>query len=145
MANNVNINDTVSTLINGMDGFLSSKTVVGQPITIDDTILIPLVDVSFGIACGSISGNKNSDAGGMGGKMSPSSVLVIHDGNTRLINIATRTGMDKLLDLVPEFVDTFVSKKKAKGRSVSEKNAREAAAEAVTDAVEDAVAGINEE
>ena len=39
MANNVNINDTVSTLINGMDGFLSSKTVVGQPITIDDTIL----------------------------------------------------------------------------------------------------------
>ena len=144
MANEKGLLDgTVETLISGMDGFLSSKTVVGNPVTIQDTIIIPLIDVSFGIGCGSFGGNgQEKGAGGMGGRMTPSSVLVIHDGTTRLINIATHTGMDKLLDLVPDFVDTFVSKKKAKGRSVSESNAREAAAEAVTDAVEDAMSGL---
>ena len=37
---------TVSSLFKGMDGFLSAKTVVGEPVTVNDTIILPLVDVS---------------------------------------------------------------------------------------------------
>ena len=36
---------TVSSLFKGMDGFLSAKTVVGEPVTVNDTIILPLVDV----------------------------------------------------------------------------------------------------
>lgn len=50
---------TVESLIQGMDSFLSSKTVVGDAIHIGDTILLPLVDVSFGMGAGSFSGEKN--------------------------------------------------------------------------------------
>ena len=67
---------TVSSLFKGMDGFLSAKTVVGEPVTVNDTIILPLVDVSFGVAAGAGNNdNKNKAAGGMGGKMSPSAVL----------------------------------------------------------------------
>ena len=60
---------TVSSLFKGMDGFLSAKTVVGEPVTVNDTIILPLVDVSFGVAAGAGNNdNKNKAAGGTGGR-----------------------------------------------------------------------------
>ena len=105
MANN-DFNTTVSTLFNGMDSFLTTKTVVGEPTQIGDTIILPLVDVAFGVAAGAFSDNnaKNSGAGGLGGKMSPSAVLVIQDGHTKLVNIKNQDSITKILDMVPELV-----------------------------------------
>ena len=49
MAENKNtFQTTVESLMKGMDGFVSSKTVVGEPIQVGETIILPLVDVSFG-------------------------------------------------------------------------------------------------
>jgi len=44
-----NFNDVVESLVKGMNGFLSTKTVVGEAAKVDDTIIVPFVDVSFGI------------------------------------------------------------------------------------------------
>ena len=97
---------TVDSLFQGMDCFLSTKTVVGEPIYVEDTIIVPLIDVSFGVGAGAFSNDKkNSSGGGLGGKMTPSAVLVIHDGYTRLINISTHSGIDKILDMVPKSFD----------------------------------------
>lgn len=46
---NNNFKSTVEALFKGMDAVVSSKTVVGDAIHINDTIILPLVDVSFGI------------------------------------------------------------------------------------------------
>ena len=51
-----NLKDTMGSLFDGMEGFLTSKTVVGEPIYIKDTIILPLVDVSFGMGAGAFSG-----------------------------------------------------------------------------------------
>ncbi len=103
---------TVAALFKGMDGFLSAKTVVGEPITVNDTIILPLVDVSFGVAAGAgTAENKNKAGGGMGGKMSPSAVLVIHDGITRLVNVKNQDTITRLIDMVPEIIEKFKSKK----------------------------------
>ena len=111
MADN-NFKNTVSSLIQGIDNVISSKTVVGDAIHIDDTIIVPLVDVSFAIGAGSFLGdNKDKGAGGVGGKMTPSAVLVIRDGSTRLVNIKNQDTMTKILDLVPDLVDRFSSRK----------------------------------
>lgn len=48
MADN-NFKGTVEALFHGMDGVVSSKTVVGDAIHIGDTIILPLVDVSFAV------------------------------------------------------------------------------------------------
>lgn len=106
MAENNKFEATVSSLFEGMDGFLSAKTVVGEAVTVGDTIILPLVDVSFGVAAGAGSGeNKNRAAGGMGGKMSPSAVLVIHDGITRLVNVKDQNTFTKIIDMIPDILD----------------------------------------
>ena len=102
---------TVESLFKGMDSFITTKTVVGDAIHIGDTIILPLVDVSFGVAAGAFSQEKkNNGAGGMGGKIMPSAVLVIKNGTTKLVNIKNQDGITKILDMVPDFVNKFTSK-----------------------------------
>ena len=98
MADN-SFNNTVESLFKGMDSFITTKTVVGDAIHIGDTIILPLVDVSFGVAAG------------MGGKINPSAVLVIQNGVTKLVNIKNQDGMTKILDMVPDFINKFTSGK----------------------------------
>ena len=108
MANENNFKETVNSLFKGMDSFITTKTVVGDAIHIGDTIILPLVDVSFGVAAGAFSQDKkNNGAGGMGGKIMPSAVLVIQNGTTKLVNIKNQDGVTKILDMVPDFVNRF--------------------------------------
>ena len=46
--------------------------------------------------------------------MSPSAVLVIQDGKTRLVNIKNQDTVTKILDLIPDVVDRFSSDKEKK-------------------------------
>ena len=115
MAEN-NFSNTVESLFNGMDSFITTKTVVGDAVRFDDgTIVLPLVDVSFGVAAGAFSNEngsetKNNGGGGMGAKIQPSAVLVIKDGNSKLVNVKNQDGMTKILDMVPGIVEKFSKK-----------------------------------
>ena len=105
MADN-SFNNTVESLFKGMDSFITTKTVVGDAVHIGDTIILPLVDVSFGVAAGAFSQEKkNNGAGGMGGKINPSAVLVIQNGVTKLVNIKNQDTVTKVLDMVPDVID----------------------------------------
>ena len=104
MADN-RFDSTVEALFKGMDGFLTTKTVVGDAVKFDDgTIILPLVDVSFGLGGG-------TNGGGVGGKITPSAVLVIKDGHTKLVNVKNQDTITKILDMVPDLVDKFTSPK----------------------------------
>lgn len=105
---------TVASLFQGMEGFLTTKTVVGDAVRFDDgTIILPLVDVSFGVGAGAFAQEKKNNAGGgMGGKIQPSAVLIIKDGQTKLINVKNQDGLTKVLDMVPDFLDRFTGDKK---------------------------------
>ena len=93
MADN-SFNNTVESLFKGMDSFITTKTVVGDAVHIGDTIILPLVDVSFGVAAGAFSQEKkNNGAGGMGGKINPSAVLVLENGVTNSGNIKNQSSM----------------------------------------------------
>ena len=110
--NNNSFETTVSSLFKGMDQFISSKTVVGDAITVGSKIILPVVDVSFGVGAGARSSDsKNNGAGGLGGKISPSAVLVIKEGDIRLVNVKNQDAVTKILDMVPDFVNRFTSGK----------------------------------
>ena len=109
---NNNFDTTVESLFKGMDSFISTKTVVGDAVTIGDTIILPLVDVSFGVGAGAFAGEKKQNAGGgMGAKISPSAILVISGGVTKLVNVKNQDTMTKILDMIPDVVDKFGAKK----------------------------------
>lgn len=107
-------NNTVESLFKGMDSFITTKTVIGDAVRFEDgTIVLPLVDVSFGVGAGAFtdeSAKKNNGGGGMGGKIQPSAVLVIKDGNSKLVNVKNQDSFTKILDMVPEFIDKFKKK-----------------------------------
>ena len=107
MADNT-FQSTVTELFKGMDSFISSKTVVGEAIHVGDTIILPLVDVSFGVGAGAFAENaKNNGGGGMGGKISPSAILVITKNGTKLVNIKHQDAITKIIDLVPDVMNKF--------------------------------------
>ena len=103
---------TVDALFKGMDNFITTKTVVGEPVKIDaNTTIIPLVDVSCGMAAGSFAqSTKTNGGGGLSAKMSPSAILVIQNGMTKLVNIKHQDAMTKIIDMVPDFMNRFMGK-----------------------------------
>lgn len=108
MAADNNFQETVNSLFKGMDSYIAAKTVVGDAIHIGDTIILPLVDVTFAVGAGAFAEDKkNNGGGGMGGKLSPSAVLVIQNGTTKLVNVKNQDGLTKILDMVPDFVNKF--------------------------------------
>ncbi|MCH5333744.1 MAG: GerW family sporulation protein [Agathobacter sp.] len=120
MADN-SFNNTVESLFRGMDSFITTKTVVGDAVHIGETIILPLVDVSFGVAAGAFSQEKkNNGAGGMGGKINPSAVLVIQNGSAKLVNVKNQDGMTKILDMVPDLINRFTSGKKGGDEIIAE-------------------------
>ena len=107
MANTNGFKETIESLFKGIDTFVAAKSVVGEPIQIQDTIIIPLADVSFGVGAGAFGTEKGSDGGGVGGKMTPCAVLVIQNGITKVVSIRDQDGLTKVLDMVPDIVNRF--------------------------------------
>ncbi|MCI5873241.1 MAG: GerW family sporulation protein [Clostridiales bacterium] len=143
MADN-SFNSTVESLFKGMDSFITTKTVVGDAIHIGDTIILPLVDVSFGVGAGAFSQEKKNNAGGgMGGKITPSAVLVIQNGTTKLVNIKNQDGVTKVLDMIPDFVNKFTAKNDVTAQSEApteeEQKAKEAAGKEMEEILKDSV------
>jgi len=106
-------NESLKILFSKMEDFVTTKTVVGDPVSMGDVTLIPLVDVSFGMATGvsaTDSGKaKDSGAGGMGAKMSPTAVVVINKGTVQLVNIKNQESVSKLIDMIPGVLTKFSS------------------------------------
>ena len=138
---------TIESLFKGMDQFVTTKTVVGEPVQVGETIIIPLIDVTCGMAAGAFAeGSKQKDkgCGGMSAKMSPSAVLVIQNGVTKLVNIKQQDAVTKVLDMVPDFVNKFTSRNQVASDTASaadedETKAREAAGKEMEDILKDSV------
>lgn len=111
MAEN-NFSGVVESLMKGMNAVIGTKTVVGDATQVGDTIILPLVDVSFGVGAGANAGDKkNGGGGGFSAKMSPSAVLVIKNGTTKLVNVKNQDMVTKVLDMIPDVVEKFTTPK----------------------------------
>jgi uncharacterized spore protein YtfJ len=110
-----NFSNTVEALFKGMDSFISTKTVVGEAIKVDDnTTVLPLIDVSFGVGAGAFNNSekkKNNGGGGMGGKISPNAVLVVRNGEARIINIKNQDLVTKTFEVVPDLINKIKNRK----------------------------------
>lgn len=102
---------TVDSLFKGMENFITTKTCVGDPIHVGDTIILPLVDVSFGVMASAKNEERRTNGGGgMGGKISPTALLIIKDGNTKLVTVRNQDSLSKLIDLAPDLINKVTGK-----------------------------------
>ena len=94
---------------------LSSKTVVGEPITIEGNTLIPLVSVGFGFGAGGGSGKmKAGEAGegvgggtGGGGGIKPIALIIVNKDGVRLepIKGAATSVLEKVAEVIGKTVN----------------------------------------
>ena len=111
MEKNNHFLDNVEAVFKGMNTFLTTKTVVGEPIIVGDTTIVPLVDVSCGMAAGTFDNtSKSNGGGGMSAKISPTAMLIIQEGRTKVVNIKNQDAITRLLDMVPYLVNKITNK-----------------------------------
>ena len=96
---------SVRELLNGLDGFVSTRSVVGEPIRMGEATLIPLMDIQIGVGAGSYGGKSSGSAGGLGATIKPSSMLLLQDGKVKLIRITNEETVMKVIDAIPEVLD----------------------------------------
>lgn len=101
----------INDFLKSIEGIVSAKTVVGEPTKIEDTIIVPLVDISCGAGFGNVLDTKAERVGGgFSTKMSPTAVLIIQNGVTKLVNIKGQDPISKAMDLVPDLINKFSQK-----------------------------------
>ena len=96
-------------LLKAMEQFITTKSVVGEPIVIGETIILPMADVSFGMGIGTFSKGDNG-TGGVGGKITTTAVLIIKNGTSKIISVKDQDGFSKIMDLVPDVIDKFTNR-----------------------------------
>ena len=100
------------------------NSVIGEPINVGDTTIIPVSKVSVGFGGGGCDFTKGTDAfgGGAGGgvKVQPICFLVVNkDGNVRMmpVPVPANTTADRLVEMVPDTLDkisAFIDSKSKK-------------------------------
>ncbi|HEY8424030.1 MAG TPA: GerW family sporulation protein [Clostridia bacterium] len=105
---------------------IDTDTIVGNPVkTPDGTVVIPISKVTMGFITGGgeysdINNNKKMEtfpfAGGSGGgiSVSPIGFLVDNGSTIKIMPINGETAYDKLLDIVPELIDSLLTDRKEK-------------------------------
>ena len=97
---------TIDALFKGLEGIASSKTVIGEPICLDDVKLIPLIEVTAGLASGALAKNaRQNGAGAMSAKVTPIALLILQNGRLKLVNVKNQDIWNRLLDMIPDAVD----------------------------------------
>ena len=88
------------------------NSVVGEPITVGDTTIIPVSKVSVGFGGGGSDFTKGNDAfgGGAGGgvKVQPICFLVVNkDGNVRMmpVPVPANSTPDRIVEMIPDTLD----------------------------------------
>ena len=86
-------------LLKAMEKFITTKSVVGEPVVVGDTIILPMADVSFGMGIGTFSKGETGSGG---------------VGSSKLISIKDQDGLSRIIDMVPDVVNKFTSKNDVK-------------------------------
>ena len=103
--------------IGEIERMLNTKTVVGEPITVEGNTLIPLISVGFGFGVGGGEGKdpkKGAGTGGGtagGGGVKPIALVIINKDGVRVETV--KGAAASLIDKVADVAGKFASAKQA--------------------------------
>jgi uncharacterized spore protein YtfJ len=115
-----NVENLLKTTLAEIERMLHTRTVVGEPITVEGNTIIPLVSVGFGFGGGGGSGkdqkttNVEGFGGGTGGGggVRPVAVIIVNKDGVRVEPV--RKGAATIVETIGEAVGRIVEKRGSK-------------------------------
>jgi len=125
------VEELMKEVVEQLEKLITTKTIVGEPITVAGKTVVPISKVSFGFGSGGGEGRRDEKSGfggaGAGGaKIEPVAFLVISEDEVKLLS-ATGKGIDigKIVEAVPEVMDKIKSIRGKKGKEKEKEKEQE--------------------
>jgi sporulation protein YtfJ len=109
------VENLVKTTLGEIEKVLSTKTVVGEPITVEGTTIIPLICVGFGFGAGGGEGKGEAQqkgegsGGGTGGGagVKPIALIIIDKEGVRVESIkgSMASAIEKIGETIPNMIE----------------------------------------
>ena len=111
------VESLLKTTLNEVERLLSTRAVVGEPVTVDGQTIIPLIAFGFGFGAGGGSGRESKAvsveglgaASGAGGGVKPVAIIIVNKDGVRLENV--RRGAANLVEKVGDAVGKIMDKR----------------------------------
>jgi len=125
------VSEITKTTLAEIEKVLTTRTVVGEPITVEGVTIIPLISIGFGFGAGGGAGkgeSKQKGEGSMGGTgggawVRPIALVVIDkEGNVRIepVRRGLSTFVEKMTDTVPKVVERIIDRNQEKEKKPEE-------------------------
>ncbi len=110
------VDNLVKTTVEEIEKVLTTRTVVGEPMTVEGRTLVPLISVGFGFGAGGGSGRAEAkqkgegEGGGTGGGawVKPIAVIIIDEEGVRIEPI--KGGMTSAIEKIGETIPHMMEK-----------------------------------
>lgn len=105
--------ESIDTIVSHLENLIKTKTIVGEPINVGNTTIIPVMSASFGFGTGIGEGTDpgkgvgKGGGGGAGARVNPAALIVIRDGEVNVYNLGQKGTLEKLAGIIPEVVSKF--------------------------------------
>ncbi|WP_321419988.1 GerW family sporulation protein [uncultured Methanomethylovorans sp.] len=117
------LEDLMKEVSSELERLVSTKTVVGDAVTVGDTTIIPVTKVSFGFGTGGAEGKSKDNEEGFGGggaagaKIEPVAFIVMSKDGVRLMSVSGKSDIGVLIDSVPGLIEKIKTMKAKKEKS----------------------------
>lgn len=103
----MNHEELLSISVKELGKFLTTKTVVGDPIVVGEVTLIPVQIVSFGYGSGGGEGGDEKSkgvggGGGAGANMKPIAIIAVKGADVQVYTLGKRGLVENIAELIPE-------------------------------------------
>ena len=116
------VESLVKTTLAEIEKMFSSRSVVGEPMTVEGNIIIPLVSMGFGFGVGGGSGGRKDKSEGTGavtgaaGGIKPIGAIVVNKDGVQIAQIKGTIGTlaDRITDIGAKVIEKRGEKKREK-------------------------------
>ena len=136
----MSVENLIKTVLEEFRQIVRTETVVGEPVVVGETVIVPVSKISFGFGAGGGKGGKEGkqEAGtgtGGGASVEPVAFIVIRNGKAQLLPLEDK-GMtvSKLLEYAPDVVKKVKEFREKRERKKAQKESEEREGEAGEDA-----------
>ncbi|PIS27351.1 MAG: sporulation protein [Candidatus Marinimicrobia bacterium CG08_land_8_20_14_0_20_45_22] len=111
----------IDALLNRLKDIVTSETVVGKPIQVGETTVIPITKISlgFGAGAGSADSKDKGNASGTGGGavIEPIAIITVSRDEVKIHRLkSNEVGLGKVFEALPELIAKFTKPKDGKKR-----------------------------